>query len=150
MSLSGSNPGHDVLSSCPTSGMQFPECSVTPGVTSLLSYRAVSPLPLSAPYHGVGLVQQYSLPDFLAQSPFLTELIYVLSASLPAALFLGDCDMWCADKLDACMEGTTAFTLVLDDPAGNSYIESSAGADVAASKDLLLKLERYERTPEQV
>ncbi|CAL8462641.1 g2174 [Coccomyxa elongata] len=53
------------------------------------------------------------------------------------------------DKLDACVEGTTAFTLVLDDPAGNSYIESSAGADVAASKDPLLKLERYERTPEQ-
>lgn len=55
-----------------------------------------------------------------------------------------------SDKLDACLDGSTAFTLVLDDPAGNSYIESTAGADVAASRDPLLKLDRYERTPEQV
>lgn len=34
--------------------------------------------------------------------------------------------------------------MVLDDPAGNSYIEST-GAD-----DTLLRLEHYERTPEQV
>ncbi len=57
---------------------------------------------------------------------------------------------WLADKLDACLDGSTAFTLVLDDPAGNSYIESTAGADAAAGRDPLLKLERYERTPEQV
>lgn len=48
------------------------------------------------------------------------------------------------------MDGSTGFTLVLDDPAGNSYIECTSGADVAAGKDPLLKLERYERTPEQV
>lgn len=57
---------------------------------------------------------------------------------------------WLPDKLDACLDGSTAFTLVLDDPAGNSYIESTAGADAAAGRDPLLKLERYERTPEQV
>lgn len=46
-------------------------------------------------------------------------------------------------RLDACAAGDTAFTLVLDDPAGNSYVEAGAGADTA------LTLERYERTPEQ-
>ncbi len=65
-------------------------------------------------------------------------------------MFKADCHACCADKLDACVEGTAAFSLVLDDPAGNSYIESSGSADVAANKDPLLKLERYERTPEQV
>lgn len=47
-------------------------------------------------------------------------------------------------RLDACAAGEAAFTLVLDDPAGNSYVEAgAAGADPA------LALERYERTPEQ-
>ena len=46
-------------------------------------------------------------------------------------------------RLDACAAGEAAFTLVLDDPAGNSYVEAGAGADAA------LALERYERTPEQ-
>ena len=46
-------------------------------------------------------------------------------------------------RLDMCASGEAAFTLVLDDPAGNSYVEVGAGADAA------LALERYERTPEQ-
>ena len=45
------------------------------------------------------------------------------------------------------MDGEEAFTLVLDDPSGNSYIESPG--DTHDSKDPLLRLERYERTPEQ-
>ena len=46
-------------------------------------------------------------------------------------------------RLDACAAGEAAFTLALDDPAGNSYVEAGAGADAA------LALEHYERTPEQ-
>ena len=52
-----------------------------------------------------------------------------------------------AVKLEACVDGEEAFTLVLDDPSGNSYIESPG--DTHGSKDPLLRLERYERTPEQ-
>ena len=46
-------------------------------------------------------------------------------------------------RLDACAAGEVAFSLVLDDPAGNSYVEAGTGPDAA------LALERYERTPEQ-
>ncbi len=45
------------------------------------------------------------------------------------------------------MDGEDAFTLVLDDPSGNSYIESPG--DTHDSRDPLLQLEHYERTPEQ-
>ena len=45
------------------------------------------------------------------------------------------------------MDGTRAFTLVLDDPAGNSYVESPAGTSL--EKDPLLRLERYERSAAQ-
>ncbi len=51
-----------------------------------------------------------------------------------------------AVKLEACVGGESAFTLVLDDPAGNSYIETPAESH---DKDPLLRLEHYERTPEQ-
>ena len=51
-----------------------------------------------------------------------------------------------AVKLEACVDGESAFTLVLDDPAGNSYIETPAESH---EKDPLLRLEHYERTPEQ-
>ena len=45
------------------------------------------------------------------------------------------------------MDGEEPFTLVLDDPSGNSYIESPG--DTHDSKDPLLQLEHYKRTPEQ-
>jgi len=49
-------------------------------------------------------------------------------------------------RLDACVSGEAAFTLRLDDPAGNSYVEAGPGGIDA---DGLLSLERYERTREQ-
>ena len=54
--------------------------------------------------------------------------------------------MWAAVKLEACVDGESAFTLVLDDPSGNSYIETPAESH---EKDPLLRLEHYDRTPEQ-
>ena len=54
--------------------------------------------------------------------------------------------MFPAVKLEACVDGESAFTLVLDDPAGNSYIETPAESH---EKDPLLRLEHYERTREQ-
>ena len=49
-------------------------------------------------------------------------------------------------RLDACAAGEAAFTLQLDDPAGNSYVEAgAAGADA----DPLLSLERFRRSREQ-
>eukprot|EP00884_Botryococcus_braunii_P018348 jgi/Botrbrau1/5197/Bobra.0172s0065.1 len=50
------------------------------------------------------------------------------------------------EKLDATARADTPFTLVLDDPAGNSYVEAEGGNPAA---DPLLKVEHYERTPEQ-
>ena len=50
------------------------------------------------------------------------------------------------DKLDKCTSGQQTFQFVLDDPAGNSYIESPDG-DVPA--DTALRVEHYERTREQ-
>ncbi len=44
------------------------------------------------------------------------------------------------------MSGEAAFTLRLDDPAGNSYVEAGPGG---IDGDGLLSLERYERTREQ-
>ena len=35
-----------------------------------------------------------------------------------------------AGQLDACVDGARGFTLVLDDPAGNSYVESPAGTSM--------------------
>ncbi|MCJ1461843.1 hypothetical protein MMC07_000442 [Pseudocyphellaria aurata] len=49
-------------------------------------------------------------------------------------------------KLDSCTAGQQAFTFVLDDPAGNSYLESPDG-DVSA--DAALKVQHYERSREQ-
>ena len=46
-------------------------------------------------------------------------------------------------KLDAAARGERAFTLVLDDPAGNSGVES------AGPSDPLVSVSYYERTPEQ-
>lgn len=51
-----------------------------------------------------------------------------------------------AVKLEACVDGESTFTLVLDDPSGNSYIETPAET---LEKDPLLQLEHYERTAEQ-
>ena len=49
-------------------------------------------------------------------------------------------------RLDACAAGEAAFTLQLDDPAGNSYVEAgAAGADA----DPLLSLECFRRSREQ-
>ena len=44
------------------------------------------------------------------------------------------------------MDGESTFTLVLNDPSGNSYIETPAET---LEKDPLLQLEHYERTAEQ-
>ncbi|KAK9817693.1 hypothetical protein WJX72_000744 [[Myrmecia] bisecta] len=49
-------------------------------------------------------------------------------------------------KLDACISGEQAFTLVLDDPAGNSYVESGAANP---ADDEQLKIVHYQRTREQ-
>ena len=49
-------------------------------------------------------------------------------------------------RLDACVSGEAAFTLRLDDPAGNRYVEAGPGS---VDGDELLSLERYERTREQ-
>ena len=49
-------------------------------------------------------------------------------------------------KLEACVDGESAFTMVLDDPSGNSYIETPAESH---EKDPLLRLDLYERTAEQ-
>ncbi|GJP76658.1 hypothetical protein CLOP_g7071 [Closterium sp. NIES-67] len=48
-------------------------------------------------------------------------------------------------KLKSCIDGSRAFTLVLDDPSGNSYIENPR----APEADPLLKVDPYERTAEQ-
>uniref|UniRef100_A0A7C9CWJ2 Zinc finger ZPR1-type domain-containing protein n=1 Tax=Opuntia streptacantha TaxID=393608 RepID=A0A7C9CWJ2_OPUST len=48
-------------------------------------------------------------------------------------------------KLRACASGESPFTFVLDDPAGNSFIENP----YAPSPDPALLLKFYERTPEQ-
>lgn len=48
-------------------------------------------------------------------------------------------------KLKACAAGASSFTLILDDPAGNSFIENP----FAPSLDPSLNIKFYERTPEQ-
>ncbi|KAL0854561.1 hypothetical protein Bca101_059713 [Brassica carinata] len=48
-------------------------------------------------------------------------------------------------KLRACAKAETSFTFVLDDPAGNSFIENPH----APSPDPSLNIKFYERTPEQ-
>ncbi|XP_073037964.1 uncharacterized protein [Primulina eburnea] len=48
-------------------------------------------------------------------------------------------------KLRACATGDSHFTLILDDPSGNSFIENP----YAPSPDQLLMIKSYERTPEQ-
>ncbi|XP_076935701.1 zinc finger chaperone ZPR1-like [Bidens hawaiensis] len=48
-------------------------------------------------------------------------------------------------KLRACATGTSSFTFILDDPAGNSFIENP----YAPSPDPSLSIDFYERTPEQ-
>lgn len=48
-------------------------------------------------------------------------------------------------KLRACATGNSDFTFILDDPAGNSFIENP----FAPSPDPLLAIKFYERTPEQ-
>ncbi|CAM8924484.1 unnamed protein product [Rhodiola kirilowii] len=48
-------------------------------------------------------------------------------------------------KLKACATGELPFTFILDDPAGNSYIENP----YAPSSDPALTIKFYERTPEQ-
>ena len=47
-------------------------------------------------------------------------------------------------NLDACLASEQGFTLVLDDPAGNSYVERPDESDAAE-----LKEERYERSRAQ-
>ncbi|KAG7551520.1 Zinc finger ZPR1-type [Arabidopsis thaliana x Arabidopsis arenosa] len=48
-------------------------------------------------------------------------------------------------KLRACAKAETSFTFILDDPAGNSFIENPH----APSPDPSLTIKFYERTPEQ-
>ncbi|PON45567.1 Zinc finger, ZPR1-type [Parasponia andersonii] len=48
-------------------------------------------------------------------------------------------------KLKACASGVSPFTFILDDPAGNSFIENP----FAPSHDPSLSIRFYERTPEQ-
>ncbi|KAH6759201.1 ZPR1 zinc-finger domain protein [Perilla frutescens var. frutescens] len=48
-------------------------------------------------------------------------------------------------KLRACASGESYFTFILDDPAGNSFIENPC----APSPDPSLTIKFYERTPEQ-
>lgn len=48
-------------------------------------------------------------------------------------------------KLKACGTGTREFTFVVDDPAGNSFVENPH----APAQDPLLSCSFYERTPEQ-
>ncbi|XP_022892474.1 zinc finger protein ZPR1-like isoform X3 [Olea europaea var. sylvestris] len=49
-------------------------------------------------------------------------------------------------KLRACATGDSPFALILDDPAGNSFIENP----LAPSPDPLLTMQAYERSREQV
>lgn len=49
-------------------------------------------------------------------------------------------------KLDSILEGEMAVTLVLDDPAGNSYVQC-IGDDYAQDENL--KISKYERSFEQ-
>ncbi|XP_074273601.1 uncharacterized protein LOC141597146 [Silene latifolia] len=49
------------------------------------------------------------------------------------------------EKLRACATGSSSFTFIVDDPAGNSFIENPH----APSPDPWLSLKFYERTPEQ-
>ncbi|KAL5281044.1 ZPR1 family protein [Megaselia abdita] len=49
-------------------------------------------------------------------------------------------------KIDEVIENKRTVTLVLDDPAGNSYVQSLADDD---QKDPKLKVERYERDYDQ-
>ncbi|XP_057755021.1 uncharacterized protein LOC130974240 isoform X1 [Arachis stenosperma] len=48
-------------------------------------------------------------------------------------------------KLRACATGESAFTFILDDPAGNSFVENP----FAPSSDPSLTIKFYDRTPEQ-
>ncbi|PWA83213.1 Zinc finger, ZPR1-type [Artemisia annua] len=48
-------------------------------------------------------------------------------------------------KLRACATGNSSFTFILDDPAGNSFVENP----YAPSPDPSLTIDFYERTPEQ-
>ncbi|ERN20325.1 zinc finger protein ZPR1 isoform X1 [Amborella trichopoda] len=48
-------------------------------------------------------------------------------------------------KLKSCAEGNVPFTFILDDPAGNSFIENL----FAPSSDPALTVKFYDRTPEQ-
>ncbi|KAK1423671.1 hypothetical protein QVD17_18978 [Tagetes erecta] len=48
-------------------------------------------------------------------------------------------------KLRACATGSSSFTFIVDDPAGNSFIENP----YAPSPDPSLSIDFYERTPEQ-
>lgn len=50
------------------------------------------------------------------------------------------------ERLAEFAAGTETFTLEIDDPAGNSYIENPS----APGKDIRCKIMYYERTPEQV
>lgn len=50
------------------------------------------------------------------------------------------------ERLDNCLSGEAGFTFILDDPAGNSYLESPNGNRQA---DAALQVEHYDRTREQ-
>ncbi|KAL3137445.1 hypothetical protein ABBQ32_006965 [Trebouxia sp. C0010 RCD-2024] len=49
-------------------------------------------------------------------------------------------------KLDACQQGECAFTVLVDDPAGNSYVESPGGNP---HQDAILQAEHYDRSHQQ-
>lgn len=50
------------------------------------------------------------------------------------------------EKLEVCANGNQAFTVILDDPSGNSYIEYHPGP----LSDKYLKKDLYIRTKEQI
>ena len=54
-------------------------------------------------------------------------------------------DEFCA-KLESCAAAETAFTLQVNDPSGNSYVESY---EKDFSKDAVLAVDHYERTKEE-
>lgn len=61
-------------------------------------------------------------------------------------LYLYYCNSRFLGSLDAICAGKLGVTIILDDPAGNSYVQSLSDD---AELDKQLKIERYERSFEQ-
>ncbi|KAG0359541.1 hypothetical protein BGX24_005747, partial [Mortierella sp. AD032] len=54
------------------------------------------------------------------------------------------------EQLQDCIDGKTPFTVILDDPAGNSYIESLDAPNLDAKLDLSVYLRTRAQEPEEV